>query len=308
MTNLHKIDDFLNTKYFQITHFNFENSIIGMTRALLALSLLLTLLLNPTEILFPNNFVQYNDSFESINLFKIFSLQYGITISIVILLLVIIGFFPQITSILHFWVINSFINYSVVIDGGDMINNNITLLLIPICLFDRRINHWYYRENNYSKMNFFKYSSFLLIRIQLAYIYFQASISKFSVNEWLDGSALHYWFNNNMHGMNPAMSGVLNFILSNSLILTLLTWSVLGLEIFLCFSILSRRRSVLKFGFILGICFHFGIIIIFGLVSFFLSMSAALTFCFLIPIYNEREFIIINSNLYNRLFYNTKKT
>lgn len=307
MKRIPKLDDFFQSKYFEITNFTFENPILGITRTLLALSLLLTLLLNPTEILFNEDYMQKNKGFEVINLYNLFDLQYGIIISVVILILVIIGFLPQITSILHLWVINSFINHSIVIDGGDMINNNITLLLIPICLFDRRLNHWYRSKNHFNSMNFFKYISFLLIKIQLAYLYFQSATSKFSVAEWMDGSALHYWFNNNMHGMNPAISGIVNFLMSNSFILTILTWSVLILEIFLFISIFTRRIPQLKTAFIVGIFFHFGIILIFGLVSFFLSMAAALVFCFLMPIYNERKVIITNSNLYNSLFNNSQK-
>src|SRR5690606_17440206 len=56
------------------------------------------------------------------------------------LLLVISGYIPQVSSILHFILSFILMHCSSVVEGGDQIALIITAFLIPICILDRRIN------------------------------------------------------------------------------------------------------------------------------------------------------------------------
>jgi antimicrobial peptide system SdpB family protein len=257
---------------------------LGFARASLALGLLLTLLFNSNETLFSygieNEIVPEFNRYKFINIYNIIK-DFTIAkyISIFILILVIAGIYPRYTCVLHWWVSFSFFNTSFAVDGGDQINNILTLLLIPICLTDNRKSHWY--KNNSLKTSYFNniiaYFTFVIIEIQIAFLYFHASVGKFKVPEWINGTAIYYWFTNQTFGMNEMFYPLIMPLLENPITLTYLTWSVMLLELFLFSCIFIRDKRIRKFAWYLGILFHLGIIFIHGLVSFFFSMFGALT-------------------------------
>src|SRR5688572_13087047 len=80
--------------------------------------------------------------FRGISLFKLFGAAGGKAICIIFLLFSISGFLPQLSSILQAWAHISICNSIIVIEGGDQIAANLSLLLIPVCLFDPRLNQW----------------------------------------------------------------------------------------------------------------------------------------------------------------------
>ncbi len=138
------IDDILD-KY---TTLNPWNNVYGLARSILALSFLLTLSFTGIENLFP----EVNDvllrqpilEFEKLSIFYLFedNLTLAYWLIVFILVLVIIGYLPQVTSILHWWVAISYTFSGIIIEGGDQIAAILTLLLIPIALTDNRTNHW----------------------------------------------------------------------------------------------------------------------------------------------------------------------
>jgi antimicrobial peptide system SdpB family protein len=273
-------------------------NVIGLSRSILALGTLLTLLLNPIYFLInkTNEGKYYNPflnldkfGYNKFNFFLIFGVENAEVmkfIAVIILIIVISGYFIKISSILHWWICLSFMFCSSLIDGGDQIASILTLLLLPITLTDKRQNHWKKDVNNTTnKINLLAIVAVCLIRIQVAIIYFDAAVGKMSVNEWKNGTALYYWLNNSVFGYTAFWKPILDPILSNQILLPFLTYGVLIFELMLflaMFATLKYRRRILPF----GILFHFLIILFHGIFSFFFSISAALII-YLYPTYRN---------------------
>ena len=208
-------------KELSLDYFPYTN-VIGLSRSLIALGTLLTLLFNSNDVLlqkinsneFINPFLNPIAPLNQYNFFVMFGIEnFFITkiIAIIILCFVISGFFIKITAILHWWVTISFFLFSSVIDGGDQIASIITLFLIPICLTDKRKNHWLKVDKQASPLNIIGIFSVNLIRLQMAVVYLHASCGKFLVEEWYNGTALYYWFNHSFFGTNVRLQTKLDF-------------------------------------------------------------------------------------------------
>ena len=260
----------------------------GIARSLLAAGLFLTLLFNNIELLvYPIGKVdalQLSKSspfFQNINLFKLFdsNLQFASWIGMSLLFLVIVGWRPRITGIFHWWVTYSFATTAIVQDGGDQISQILTLLLIPVCLTDSRKWHW---AKNIKPVKFHQkiysiiaWSTMLVIQLQVAIVYFHAAIAKLNVEEWVNGTSMFYWIQNPIFGIGNEFANFIIPLFANAAVVTFLTWGTLIFEVILFMGIVMRpeQKKVLM---VLGIGFHFAIIILFGLVSFFFAMTAAL--------------------------------
>jgi antimicrobial peptide system SdpB family protein len=118
-------------------------------------------------------------------------------------------------------------------------------------------------------------SAWLVIRLQVAGIYFHAAIGKAAVQEWVDGTALYYWLLHPTLGAAHWLAPILQHLLLNPFIVALLTWGALLLEIALFTALVVSRRwwPILL---ALGLCFHGGIMVVQGLVSFSIAMMGAL--------------------------------
>ena len=117
--------------------------------------------------------------------------------------------------------------------------------------------------------------SFIVIRIQISVVYLHAAVSKLSIQEWLNGTVIYYWFTHNNFGVNDAILPAILPLLENNWSVFLITWAVLVLELMLFAAILAPikiKRVLLP----LGVTFHFFTFIIHGLGTFFLAMTAAL--------------------------------
>jgi antimicrobial peptide system SdpB family protein len=259
------------------------SNVYGFARTLLAIGTLLTLLFNDNITLFG---IQEKNTFQSIpdlgltqfGLFYLlrFNLVLAKSIAIIILIIVASGWRPQITCIFHWFIAFSFNLFTAVPDGGDQLTNVLTLLLIPICIFDSRKWHWsesFQGKNPY--INLIAYSTYWIIRLQVAVVYLDAATEKFKVDEWRNGTILWYLFNDPVMGCNDFFRQILIPILKNPFFLTMFTWSVIILELvlFLGLTIDKKYRKRLL---LIGLSFHFFIILIHGLISFFFAMAAAL--------------------------------
>lgn len=255
---------------------------LGLARTFLALSTLLTLLGNNTTTLFYSGLMNENhpkiDSFSFLNVYTWFgSLEYGYWFSCLVLLAVVIGVLPRITCLFHWLVTFSFFSTSAISDGGDQIAAIITFLLIPICLFDKRFTHWDRDDNtNGFYANAVASTFHFLIRIQAFAIYFFASVGKFSSLDWKNGTALYYWFTEPLFGAEKTYDFILLPILESPFLTTMMTWTILAMELFIAFNLFIADKKINTIAFWVGIVFHLGILFIFGLVSFFLTMSALL--------------------------------
>lgn len=280
---LKRIENRLETLSIACTPFT---NVLGLSRSILALGTLLTLLFNPIN----NLYYQYTDgsavnqaiidSVKDVNFFLIFGEQYiGVqkVLAILILLWVISGYWMKISSILHWWVTISFIYFSCVLDGGDQIAGILAFLFIPICIVDPRFNHWQRKSQhvNMRPWNYVGIFGIILVRIQMAIIYFHASVGKMDVLEWQDGTALYYWLNHSIFGMPDSLQSVTNSLMQNEIFVTLCTFGVLIFELVLfgaLFMPVKYRIVILP----LALIFHAVIIIYLGIFSFFFSMASGL--------------------------------
>jgi len=260
----------------------------GFGRTLLALSTLSVFLFNDISILYNEqalDVISNSDLFvNKINFFGIFgysNLLIAQLISIFIFLLVISGYLPQITGILHFWVCFSFNNSAILLDGGEQVASIFTLLILPICILDNRLNHWEKSVNQNIISKVFGHFIFAVISIQASYLYLNTAIEKlYRLPEWKEGTALYYVFNNPMFGVPDFVQNSLSFLTHSKFVL-ILTWSVILSHLFLSYVLLLKRKNK-KYAIYAGFFLHGGIALFMGLYSFSLAMFGVLVL-YLLP-------------------------
>lgn len=262
-------------------------NVYGVARSILALSTTITLICSPAAVLFrigPRTpLVPCCGGVRSMGLFCVATsahLELARFGAIIGLLLVVSGWRPRWTGLLHFWLAFSLQANASVLEGGDHIAAVLSLLLIPICHTDPRRWHWLRMDRAQlheisaaSRMT--AWLAFTAIRVQIAIVYFHAAIGKFAVEEWADGTALYYYFNNSMLGAGEWVRPLINSLIMHPVILTVLTWSVLALEYLLSAALWADRKYWRGF-LIAGCLLHTGIMLVHGLFAFSLAMFSAL--------------------------------
>ncbi len=262
------------------------NNKLAFVRSILAFGSLLLIAFNNIEEMTNFEIFQVEaNSMESIylmkqaSIFNLFDSFIAKLISIIILLFVFSGYFPQVSSLLQTWVHLSICNSFVGVDGGDQIASNLSLLLIPICIFDNRINQWSVEKpiNSVKRkaVNVFFNVYFYLIFLQVAIIYFHSGIGKLYSSEWRDGTCIYFWFTDNVFGA-PIWLQKIYSIVTLSNFTPLFTWLIIIIELGLFCCILATNKKIKKTFLILGLSLHFFIAITHGLITFFFSMAAAL--------------------------------
>lgn len=288
----------IDEKYLKLIEKNPINSVYGLGRSLLALGTFLTLISNNTETLFPvTEMTRVGISpIMDLGIFHLLSnhIYLAKIFSLITLMLVIVGIYPRFTGVFHWYISFSFFTYCGVIDGGDQANWVLCFLLIPLTLLDNRKWHWQKRDNENDPpnliLNSVSWSFVWLIRIQVSVIYLHAAVAKLNVTEWINGTAVYYWFTHHYHGASSFLKPLILMITTNSFFVVMITWSVILLEVSL-FSAIAlkpdsvRRKILLR----LGIVFHFSIVIVHGLISFYFTMVAALVL-YLSNYYQEYHF------------------
>lgn len=272
-------------KYIQT--FEPWTNVYGLARSILALATFLTLLFNPSSVLFKPavGIEEYPVCSKNFSIFCLVPSDY-IYLEIVkyicmfILFLVIIGWRPRFTGVLHYWVMYSMQNSVLVVDGGEQIGTVLTLLLIPITLVDSRVWHWsiikneedYINNNSISKIIFLCY--WYAIRFQMAFLYASAAIIRLKNPEWADGTALYYFFNDPMIGTPNFIYQIIEPIITSSLVV-IPTWLTTVTELLLFCALFTSKKYWNIFLFI-GISLHITIAIFLGLWSFSLIMISGL--------------------------------
>ncbi|HEX2204497.1 MAG TPA: sporulation-delaying protein SdpB family protein [Longimicrobium sp.] len=209
---------------------------------------------------------------------------------VALLLVIASGWRPRYTGVLHWYINFSFVTTAILVDGGDQIAAILTLLLIPVTLTDPRKWHWQRpAEAASERRRLVALSALWMVRLQMAGIYFHASIGKFPVQEWADGTAVYYWFSDPSFGLAPWLRPLGMPLLANPLAVTALTWGALLLETFLFAALVMEPRHRKKM-LALGILFHFGIALVHGLITFALVMWAGLVL-FLWPVREEWKWL-----------------
>lgn len=200
-------------------------------------------------------------------------------VAIVGLALVMSGWRPRLTGVLHWWIAASLNLNATVVDGGEQVAAVLTLLLVPVTLTDPRRNHWHpcpsYEEQPRPYARLVALVALLLITVQVCFIYAHASIAKFGVAQWSNGTAMYYWLTSGNFSAPQWLRPLVVPLVSNGFVLTLLTWSVLLLEYMLGAAPMMPRgpRVVLFWS---GVAMHVGILVVQGIASFAVTMLAAL--------------------------------
>lgn len=196
------------------------------------------------------------------------------------LLLVASGWRPRLTGVLHWWLSLSFFSSATLADGGDQISVVLSALLLPVTLCDGRRWHWQSHVARETGLRddlrrLVALAALFVIRVQVAGVYMQASVAKFSVQEWADGTALYYWASDPTFGASPWLLVLLAPIMSSRVLLTAMTWGAMAFEYLLSAALVMPKRA---WGLLLvpGILFHFAIALMHGLPSFSIAMFGAL--------------------------------
>lgn len=261
-------------------------NVYGLARTTLALGTLLTLLSNPPANLFrPGSGIDEFPLCQGVGKYGIFCLtdpylELARWLSIIILIVAASGWRPRYTAVFHWWVALSLQTSAITLDGGDQISTVLTLLLLPIALTDNRKWHWQKatRDNDnfttsYILKSLIAISALIAIRFQVSIVYFHAATAKLSVDEWVDGTILYYWLNDQTIGL-PNWLKIFFPILTTRLVV-IFTWGTLLLETLLFMGLVMPKRYW-KPLLIAGIVFHAGIALTMGLISFGLAMTCAL--------------------------------
>jgi antimicrobial peptide system protein, SdpB family len=260
-------------------------NVYGMTRSIIALSTLVTLLFNDVSTFFKPvaGFSEYPAcSVYPVSIFCFFPKDYMYLtiakyIAIVLLAIVASGWRPRITGVLHWWIASSIQNTAVTLDGGEQVAVAMTFLLLPVTLLDNRKWHWQeYNADDDNRVHAKLISVLFLfaIKIQLSIIYFHAAIAKIVNPEWVDGTAFYYYIQDPMLGTNPILLKIIWPLISSPFVV-FITWGTIILELLLGAAIFAQRRfqrTMMYFGFGL----HISIAILMGLYSFSAIMCASL--------------------------------
>jgi antimicrobial peptide system SdpB family protein len=256
-------------------------NVYGVARALLATATLLTLLANSTDQLFQPLLIEDmgiidRRAIAGASLFFLARnhLVLAKLLAIAVLLLVIVGWRPRFTAILHWWISYSFAASASIIDGGDQVAATLSLLLIPVALTDGRVWQWQGTGDGGVVASIAAQTGLLLIRVQVAVIYLFAAVLKLPTEEWANGTALYYWWTHPKFGTWGPFRSLTDWIGSTWLVVPL-TWSVLAFELCLAFALLAPARFRTRL-LPLAILFHAGIALMHGLPTFAITMSAAL--------------------------------
>lgn len=253
---------------------------LGIARSILAASTLLTLLFNDPDYLFHPLGRSIAESaprgLSRLSLFAIMDAAPARWIAVILLMIVVSGWRPRLTGLLHWWVSASFAASAVIVEGGDQVCAILSLLLLPITFFDPRKWHWQRGPcaTEESLTAFLSRSALFMIRLQVAVIYLVAVIGKFQVMEWVNGTVLYYWFTHPVFGVSGWREALAAPIITTWLVVPL-TWGVLGVELLLGMGLVATARMQ-RIMFAIGVAFHMAIIVAHGLVTFGIAMIAAL--------------------------------
>lgn len=254
--------------------------VYGTARSLIATATLTTLLASDTATLFrpaagvPGH--PHCDGLAGAGLFCVMDVDVAHPVAIVILVLAASGWRPRLTALPHWWATVSFQSSTTIPDGGDQVAAVLTLLLLPLALTDGRAWHWRRSgEVRDEAASLVAWSALLVIRVQVAGIYLQASMAKLGREEWADGTALYYWLSDPLFGVPGWASPLVAPVLAHPVGVTLLTWGAIAVEFALVMGLVARRAAR-PYLLAAGVLLHGSIAVLMGLGSFSLAMIGAL--------------------------------
>lgn len=258
--------------------------IYGLARSVLALGTALTLLFNHTDTLFllgagisERVLCSSMSALSLYCLVPLDQLEVARFVSIAGLALVISGWRPRVTALLHLYLSYSLHASALLVDGGEQVTTVLTVLLLPIALTDGRRSHWEQKEmKGRVYAGLVAHSALIAIRVQVAIIYLVAGAAKMGVAEWVDGTALYYWLRSPFIGVPPGsiLENLFAPLLETGLV-ALATWGVIAFE-FLLAGALFMSQPYRRLLIVPALLFHGAIAIFMGISSFSIAMTGAL--------------------------------
>jgi antimicrobial peptide system SdpB family protein len=193
------------------------------------------------------------------------------------LVVVAVGWRPAWTAIPHWWISWSVATSISVPDGGDNVVAVLTLLLLPALLTDPRRWHWRHPDPGARGPvpRLLAGTSLFLVKLQMAGLYLDAGLGKLRVPEWVDGTAMWYFFRTPVTIAPGWLTPITDWITKLPIGVAALTWGAVILEVVLGIALLlpQRVRPALL---VSGLVFHDIIAVSMGLISFDMAMAAGL--------------------------------
>ncbi|AWT55588.1 Sporulation-delaying protein SdpB [Mycolicibacterium smegmatis MKD8] len=208
-------------------------------------------------------------------------------VAVAALIIVAIGWKPQITCIPHAYVAFSYFHGLSAPEGGDQIASIVALLLVPVCLTDRRTWHWQPvfdetfvmgKPGGISQISqCLATVTIVLIKLQVSWVYLQAGISKLGSQAWVNGTAMYYWSRNETFGVPGWEQPVVYWLTRQPVLVAAMTWTPVVIEVMLGISLLLPLRSRIPL-LCAGFGLHLLIGVMIGLWSFAIIMWGCLVF------------------------------
>lgn len=258
-------------------------------RSLVAACTLVSLLVHSPSELFllrgvPRTAAMPEEALARLSLFSVSEPWLSVVhwISVVVLILVIVGWRPRITAIPHWYIAVSFAVSCHMVDGGDQIAANLALLLLPVCLLDSRKWQWMQAPSPSTTAStevrtIAANATFVLIQLQVCVVYLHSATGKLRVDDWVNGTAVYYWLGHPLFGLPDNLFPIARTVLFSSAAVVGATWGTIILELALAASIFLPWGWGRMLLFLTGLVFHFSIVVVHGLGSFFFAMAGALT-------------------------------
>ncbi|MER5865144.1 sporulation-delaying protein SdpB family protein [Kitasatospora sp. NPDC002040] len=190
------------------------------------------------------------------------------------LAVVLSGFLPRWTCLLHWYLTFSLGAATGLADAGDAAARIATLLLVPVLLGDTRRWHWRRRPDALPPLwRGAGHAAQLLLRLQVLIVYLNAALSKLADPVWRQGTAMYYWLHSHYWGATPGLRPFVDPVLDHGWSVRALSWSVIGLELALaaCMVAPPRLRRAALPG---AVLLHGGIVLLMGLFGFGFTMIA----------------------------------
>ncbi|MCG7252759.1 MULTISPECIES: hypothetical protein [Corynebacterium] len=241
----------------------------------------LVLLANPTDMFFLPDATGPNPTCGAVAQWTLFclldsNLELARWILFAFCMPLVLGIAMPIAGILHLYAALSVSLSTLGVEGGDQLCVNVGILL-TIYQILISVGKWIKSNKLDEIISQFNLVVLASITLQLAFVYFEAGIGKLSQQQWKEGTALWYWFQNSAYAGPSVISDFALMLLSFPLLSGLITWGTIGFQLSLSVTILTIRNFYVRKAFLtVGILFHIAIWIIFALPSFGLVMTACL--------------------------------
>lgn len=201
---------------------------------------------------------------------------WGRWLLVLALLVVASGFLPRWTSWLHLLVTYSLLAGASLTDGGEAAAYVVSLLLAFASVNDRRRWHWQTDSgaDRTGAAQGVAWAGHWALRLQVAYIYLNAAVSKTAVEQWQDGTAVYYVTRMEYFGAVGLLGDAVFWLTSIPLVVLVAAWGTIVCELFIAVFVLRGSRWQ-RWAFYLATALHAGIIVVMGLFSFGMVMIAA---------------------------------